>query len=101
MLTEALLGAVAEAASGYLLDYTLAVVKRALAELLRKGVDPSGRQLVAKTIVASALGVRHELKIILPIIPLLPGHKEGLMLGSRLNLEAACRLLVARVRGGR
>lgn len=87
-----------------LLEETLTVVQEAMAELPEIRDDSSASIPVhefnqALEIVQSPqFDVRHKLKVTAPIIPLILSYEAELELGSGLNLEAAWRRLVARVR---
>lgn len=87
-----------------LLEETLTVVQEAMAGLPEIRDDSSASIPVhefnqALEIVQSPqFDVRHKLKVAAPIIPLILSYEAELELGSGLNLEAAWRRLVARVR---
>jgi hypothetical protein len=79
---------------------TLNAIHGTLTALQQQAGLLPGEQALAEVIKAPTLGIKHKLKVTIPIIPLLLGYEGELELGSEMNLEAAWRKLVARIQGG-
>jgi hypothetical protein len=86
---------------------TLNAVRQALQEMQQKSVAPpvpgvaeSARQL-AEVVDAPGLDVKHRLKAVIPIIPMLLQYEGEISLDSGMNLEAAWNKLVDRLKRGK
>lgn len=82
------------------MEQLLAVAQQMLTVFQQHGVALPAQHQVAEAIAAPTLDVKHKLKITLPIIPLLLGYEGEVELENAIDLEAAWRQLVARIRGG-
>lgn len=83
---------------------TLDAIRQALQEMQQKGVAPpvpgvaeSAEQL-AEVVGAPGLDVKHKLKAVIPIIPILLQYEGEISLGSGMNLEAAWNKLVDKLK---
>ena len=83
---------------------TLNAVRQALQEMQQKSVAPpvpgvaeSAKQL-AEVVDAPGLDVKHRLKAVIPIIPLLLQYEAEIGLDSGVNLEAAWNKLVDKLK---
>jgi len=82
-----------------LMCQALDAVQRLLVALSERGIALPGHQAVADAVIAPTLGVKHKLKLTLPIIPTLLSYEGELELGSETGLATAWRQLVTKVRG--
>ena len=88
------------------LQETLAALEETLLEIQRQGsgfLDPTlvhEVEHVREVVQSPELEVKHKLKITAPIIPLILSYEGQIELGSGLDLEAAWKRLIAKVRRG-
>ena len=89
------------------LEETLVAVRAALTELreggtpLEERLPPGAVERLAEAVDAPRLDVRHKLKVALPIIPWLLSYEGEIELGSGVDLEAAWRRILRKIRGRR
>ena len=88
------------------LEETLVAVQHTLSEIQQQGVALPDSTLTSEEVehlseVADApkLDAKHKLKVTVPIIPVILSYEGEVELKSGLNLEAAWKGLVAKVRG--
>ena len=79
--------------------HLLDAAQQMMAELQQQAVVLPGQQELAEVIAAPTLDAKHKLKVTLPIIPLLLAYEGEIELRSGLNLDAAWKRLVTRIRG--
>jgi len=82
-----------------LIHQALDAVQRVLVTLSERNIALPGRQAVANAIAAPTLGLRHKLKLTLPIVPALLSHEGELGPGSEAKLATMWRQLITKARG--
>lgn len=89
------------------LQDTLMALQQLLAEIRERKTTEKEPALsaaverVSEAVAAPTLDVKHKLKIAAPIIPMVLSYEGEIDLGSRLDLEATWKRLIAKIRGGR
>jgi hypothetical protein len=90
------------------LEETLVAVQHTLSEIQQQGVALPDSALtneevehLSEVVYASKLDAKHKLKVTVPIIPYFLSYEGEVELKSGLNLEAAWKRLVAKIRDTR